>query len=103
MSRSAKRRVVARFIVIFAEAGHLMVAIVGGESLDSLSSLSSVSNEYLRSQRDGRVWDDCSAYHNKCPVSFFQVWKHFVWSLEDVNDFLTFSVFLYAKCQGSFL
>ena len=32
-------------------------------------------NEYLTAIRDGKVWDNCSAYVNKCGVSFFRVLK----------------------------
>ncbi len=30
-------------------------------------------NEYIKAQRDGRVYDNCSAYQKGCPYSFFEV------------------------------
>ena len=32
-------------------------------------------NEYLAAIRDGKVWDNCSAYTSKCGRSFFKVRK----------------------------
>ena len=32
-------------------------------------------NEYLSAIRDGRVWDNCSAYTGKCGRSFYKVRK----------------------------
>ena len=34
-------------------------------------------NEYLAAIRDGRVWDNCSAYSGKCGRSFYKVRRIF--------------------------
>ncbi len=42
--------------------------------IDKLGSMAAASNnEYIRAQSDGRIWNDCSAYTQKCPYSFFEV------------------------------
>lgn len=40
--------------------------------LDSLNEIVN-PNEYIKAQRDGRVWEDCTAYTDLCPFSLFQV------------------------------
>ena len=35
-------------------------------------------NEYLAAIRDGRVWDNCSAYSGKCGRSFYKVRRIFL-------------------------
>ncbi len=50
----------------------LNVLLAPSHVMQSLADLAN-PNEYVKAQRDGRVYDNCSAYHNGCPYSFFEV------------------------------
>ena len=58
--------------VLLGDALNLM--LTPSYVLDNLSSSEyASSNEYIRAQRDGKVWNDCSAYKPRCPQSIFEV------------------------------
>ena len=45
---------------MFLTPSHVFNRIVGEE------------NDYIKAQKSGRVWGDCSGYYQSCPHSFFE-------------------------------